>query len=404
MGACHAEQLMKSGLAFVGALTLLSFSYSLLRGLYTVVRPSKPLRGTYRTESALITGSLSFSFRSSILSPLAPLVFSQKAFLCETGATDGIGLAIAKQLASNHGFTHLVLAGRSTEKLERTRRAITSECNAHVAIATITIDFERGDETQWASFGNALAQHDVGLVVHSAGASFPRAMYADEAHMPLHESLISVNCTSTARLLMATLPHMKKRKHGAIVTIGSLYSPENDFISQDTLYTVWNLKSIACYCLVGPGSGAGTVIPSDPLYSSYAASKAFVERLTRSVSAELANDKLGKGVHVQLQAPLFVVSKMSKIKKASALHPSPEAYARAAISHIGYEAVVTPWWTHKLLWWAVRCIPASRMDSIRFKQSAKLRQKALKKLGQQVDCERSTAGVHATTEGHSKEA
>jgi 17beta-estradiol 17-dehydrogenase / very-long-chain 3-oxoacyl-CoA reductase len=146
------------------------------------------------------------------------------------------------------------------------------------------------------------------------------------------------------------------------------------------------------------------VIPSDPLYSSYAASKAFVERLTRSVSAELANDKLGKGVHVQLQAPLFVVSKMSKIKKASALHPSPEAYARAAISHIGYEAVVTPWWTHKLLWWAVRCIPASRMDSIRFKQSAKLRQKALKKLGQQVDCERSTAGVHATTEGHSKES
>jgi hypothetical protein len=44
------------------------------------------------------------------------------------------------------------------------------------------------------------------------------------------------------------------------------------------------------------------------------------------------------------------------------------------------------------------------MDSIRFKQSAKLRQKALKKLGQQADCERSTAGVHATTEGHSKEA
>lgn len=69
------------------------------------------------------------------------------------------------------------------------------------------------------------------------------------------------------------------------------------------------------------GSAAATVLPADPLYSVYAATKGFVDQLSRTMYAEYAD----KGVHVQLQAPLYVATKMSKIRRASLTVPSPKA-------------------------------------------------------------------------------
>lgn len=58
------------------------------------------------------------------------------------------------------------------------------------------------------------------------------------------------------------------------------------------------------------GSGAATVLPSDPLYAIYAATKGYVDQLTRSLAVEYS----GKGIDFQLQAPLYVATKMAKIR------------------------------------------------------------------------------------------
>lgn len=69
----------------------------------------------------------------------------------------------------------------------------------------------------------------------------------------------------------------------------------------------------------------------DPLYAVYSASKAYVDFLSRSLHAELR----AKGVFVQCQVPYFVTTKLSKLRRASLLIPTPDTYARAAVSWIG---------------------------------------------------------------------
>lgn len=129
--------------------------------------------------------------------------------------------------------------------------------------------------------------------------------------------------------------------------------------------------------IVTVGSGAGTILPSDPLYATYAGSKAFVEKLTKSIAIECSDSN----VHVQLQVPMFVATKMSKIRKPRIDAPSPEAYAKASIRHIGYESVVTPWWSHKIMWFLADVLSPPVLEAFRLKQSSKIREKALKKKG-----------------------
>ena len=43
----------------------------------------------------------------------------------------------------------------------------------------------------------------------------------------------------------------------------------------------------------------------------------------------------GKGIHVQCQVPMFVATKVAKIRKSSLFVASPEGYARAAVAAIG---------------------------------------------------------------------
>ena len=96
--------------------------------------------------------------------------------------------------------------------------------------------------------------------------------------------------------------------------------------------------------IVNIGSGVATLLPSSPLLSVYAGSKAYVDCLSRSLDVELARF----GVRVQNQAPLFVATKMSKIRRASLAAPSPQQWARAAVRQIGYETTSSPFWYHAL--------------------------------------------------------
>ena len=79
---------------------------------------------------------------------------------------------------------------------------------------------------------------------------------------------------------------------------------------------------------------------------------------TFSQFSEALNVELsGTGVHVQCQVPLFVATKLAKIKRASLFVPSPAGYARAAVAAIGYEALLSPFWAHAIQIWLMSALP-----------------------------------------------
>lgn len=105
----------------------------------------------------------------------------------------------------------------------------------------------------------------------------------------------------------------------------------------------------------------GARVPS-PLLATYSASKAFLATWTKALGEEVKEH----GITVRLVVPSFVVSKMSKIRKSSALVPTPDAYVRATLDSIGlsrgaqgraYES--TPFWTHALMDYVVGFVPES---------------------------------------------
>jgi 17beta-estradiol 17-dehydrogenase / very-long-chain 3-oxoacyl-CoA reductase len=86
-----------------------------------------------------------------------------------------------------------------------------------------------------------------------------------------------------------------------------------------------------------------------------------------------------QGIHVQVQTPLFVATKLAKIKKASLTVPSPAGYARAAVRFIGYEDSISPYWSHALQLHIMSLMPRNVLAWIVYDMHAGLRKKGLKK-------------------------
>lgn len=82
--------------------------------------------------------------------------------------------------------------------------------------------------------------------------------------------------------------------------------------------------------------------------------QAYVDLFTKSLQGELASS----GVTVQNMAPLFVATKMSKIRRPGLGAPSAAKWARSAIRHVGYETTSCPYWFHALQWFVMSSAPA----------------------------------------------
>lgn len=273
---------------------------------------------------------------AAFLRPAKPLRRRYGPWAVVTGATDGIGRAIAFRLAASG--LGLVLVGRNPDKLA----AVSDEIKAKypkTEVRTFVLDFAgEGLAAGVEALKDSIRGLDVGVLVNNAGVSYPYARYFHEVDEELMRSLIRVNVEGVTRVTHAVLPGMVDRKRGAIVNIGS---------------------------------GAASVVPSDPLYSVYAATKAYVDQFSRCLYVEYK----GKGIDVQCQVPLYVATKMASIRRSSFLVPSADTYSRAAIRHIGYEPRCTPYWPHSVVWFLISLLPESLVDSTRLSMCIKIRKK-----------------------------
>jgi len=238
-----------------------------------------------------------------------------------TGASEGIGREFALQLAKK-GFNVLV-AARNAAALDALVTEIASSCppDRKVQAKAVAMDFSKlSDEGLWKKFAAELDGLDIGVLVNNVGKSHVAPVYFAEVSSQEVEDILDINVNATVRVTKLVLPGMVARKRGLILNMGSF---------------------------------SGTGIPS-PMLATYAGTKSFLSAFTASLAEEVKD----KGVDVQCLNTYFVVSNMSKIRRANVTTPTPRDYVRSALQKIGLSCgalwtgrpyVNTPYWSHALL-------------------------------------------------------
>lgn len=138
-----------------------------------------------------------------------------------TGASRGIGLAIARALAT--GGARVALLARTSDALREAAAAMDGRGLA------IPCDLTQADDVRGALGTIEAAMGLPDLLVNNAGGF---ALGAIGAMPPAEvEQLVSLNLLAPYRLLHALVPRMRARGHGHVITIGSIADrqpfPEN---------------------------------------------------------------------------------------------------------------------------------------------------------------------------------
>jgi NAD(P)-dependent dehydrogenase (short-subunit alcohol dehydrogenase family) len=130
-----------------------------------------------------------------------------------SGATSGIGLAIATTLADEGAA--VIIAGRSKEKLERARQSVQSSSGKKAEVVTVTADLGtvEGVETVISSVS------DIDILVNNLG------IYEAKSFFELRDSdwmqIFEINVMSGVRLARHYLRGMLERNFGRIIFISS---------------------------------------------------------------------------------------------------------------------------------------------------------------------------------------
>ncbi|RZJ15005.1 MAG: SDR family oxidoreductase [Haliea sp.] len=137
-----------------------------------------------------------------------------------TGASDGIGAEMARQLAHSHGAQlSLVLAARNQEALQ----AVAAQCQARGA-ATLVVRTDVSEQPQCtALIDAALARFGrIDALINNAGMS-AQALFADVKPDDLgwYEQLMKINLWGSVWCTHAALPALRQSR-GSIVAVSSL--------------------------------------------------------------------------------------------------------------------------------------------------------------------------------------
>jgi len=254
-----------------------------------------------------------------------------------TGATDGIGAAYVHELAKRG--INIVLVSRIEEKLKTVASDIATKHK--VQTKTIAFDFNTSDQASYTKvFQPQLSGLDVGILVNNVGLSYDYPEYFLDVPQDRIDQLINLNIKATTYLTSLVLPGMVERKRGAIINISS-------------------------------ASGVMTT----PFLSVYSATKAYTDFFSRGLAGEYKS----KGIVVQSVHPLYVVSKLSKIRNPTLFVPAASAFVSSALGTLGYETQTTGYWAHELQVGLVNLLPEGIATNFIVKQNLSIRKRALAK-------------------------
>ncbi|XP_078434747.1 very-long-chain 3-oxoacyl-CoA reductase 1-like [Wolffia australiana] len=171
----------------VGTLSVLRLFLSILRGLYSFLRPSKNV-----------------------------VDFGKWAVV--TGPTDGIGKAMAFELA-RRGL-NLVLVGRNPIKLSQLCAEMKAQVPS-VELKTVVMDFAEDIGEGIRELKGATKDVDVGILLNNAGLMQTAPTFLHEIDGKFWSDIINVNVVVPTIISTVLLPGMLERRKGAIINIGS---------------------------------------------------------------------------------------------------------------------------------------------------------------------------------------
>lgn len=211
-----------------------------------------------------------------------------------TGASSGIGLEFARQLADEG--SHLVLVARSTDTLQELAEEL---ADAHgVEVEVLPADLTDPDQLDTVEQRISDLDSPIDLVINNAG--FGTFGPFHRLDVDREEAIVELNVVALTRLTHVAANVMTARGTGAIINVSSLAS-----------------------------------FQPVPTNATYAASKAYVTSFTEAVHEELR----GTGVHVSALCPGFTRTNFAEVadvddtasKLPDAVWMSPGAVVREGL-------------------------------------------------------------------------
>ena len=138
-----------------------------------------------------------------------------------SGASAGIGEAIAKMLASNG--VNLILCARRFDRLEKLKKNLEKEFDIKIKI--LQIDLSKIDEIVNAINSIKNEYGSIDILINNAGLALGKDIYYNNS---IEDSLqmIRVNCEGLIVLTRLLLPYIIKSKYGHIVNLSSTAADE----------------------------------------------------------------------------------------------------------------------------------------------------------------------------------
>ena len=174
---------------------------------------------------------------------------------CITGATAGIGLAFAEELASEG--SDLVLVARTTERLEALAERLAAEHGITVEVLTADLATDPGCRAVMDRVADGSRPIDV--LVNNAGFGVNQDFVAGD--LSDEERLLDVLVRATLRLTHAALPGMVQRGHGIVLNVSSVagWVPMGTYAAAKSWVTVFT-EGLGAE-LSGTGVSATAVCP-----------------------------------------------------------------------------------------------------------------------------------------------
>lgn len=227
-----------------------------------------------------------------------------------TGASSGIGMTVAKRLAS--AGAHVLLIARTEEKLLEVKAEIEQ---AGGKASVYPCDLNEMDAIDAVS-KQILADFDhIDILINNAGRSIRRAVHESLDRFHDFERTMQLNYFGAVRLVLNILPHMIKRKNGQIINISSI-----------------------------------GVLANATRFSAYVASKAALDAFSRCLSAEVHSHKISiTTVYMPLvRTPMIAPTKIYKYVPTLSPEQAADLVAYAIVkkpkkiaTHLGYLSSLT---------------------------------------------------------------
>lgn len=245
-----------------------------------------------------------------------------------TGASSGLGIEYARQLASRG--MHLVLTARRKDLLDE----LASELHAKHATRCEVIPCDLSVAGEPQRLVDEIARRGVSIELLVNNAGFGVVGEVDDVDVERFLEMIRLNVVATTELTYRLLPGMLSRSHGAIINVASLSA------FQPVAYM-----------------------------SVYAASKAFLLHHSEALAEEVKN----RGIAILAVCPgvtrtsFFDIAGAPGWLQKHASH-SAERVVRSSLDALGRRQVLVIGWRNYLLTLFVRIAPRARVvkESTRF--------------------------------------